>query len=361
MMIPRRRVFAVICSNGLGHFRRSIGLLARLVERVPAAEIEVVCEGWQLDRKRGFAPLRRLEEAGVRWHTGIMSPGVEWHGRGDRFDDGRLHAWYDRLIAIDRLTSADLVLSDNLVGVLESRRDTVLVGSFLWSEVFRGLRTRDEEMTKFCAWEERLLAAVKPPMICVGDLAMPGLLASTSPVPTGWMSEPAEAESHPQAHAGAVLVQGGAGAAGRLELELACRALLQVDLWPVVVERALAPESSGRRIDAVRGQSVAAGPLVVVCRPGTGTLCECVEAGVPVLALHESDSPEMEHNARRVVELGLGESLPSDFTAEEVVAAVKRLASPESREAVRRRCAEFDRHGLDEAATWLADRLAGAS
>ena len=80
-----------------------------------------------------------------------------------------------------------------------------------------------------------------------------------------------------------------------------------------------------------------------------------------MLALHESDSPEMEHNARRVVELGLGESLPSDFTAEEVVAAVKRLASPESREAVRRRCAEFDRHGLDEAATWLADRLAGAS
>lgn len=359
MRDERFKVFAVVCPNGLGHFRRSTGILARLVNLLPAVEIEVVCEGWQIERKRDFAPLRRLEQAGVAWRTGIMAPGVEWHGKGDRFDDGRLHTWFERLAKLEGLATADLVLSDNLAGVLEARPDAVLLGSFLWSEVFRGLSVRDDEMEKFLLWEERLLESARPPMLCVGDLAMPGLLARTTPVPLGWMSEPVDAESHPQTYSGAVLLQGGAGEAGRRELEQACCALLEADRWPVVAEKGLAPTCTGRRVDAVRGQSVAAGPLVVVCRPGTGTLCECVEAGVPVVAIHETESPEMEHNARRVAELGIGESVPSDFTSEEIVAAVSRLSTPDARERVRRRCGELDRHGLDRAANWLARRLTG--
>lgn len=76
-----------------------------------------------------------LLAAGARVRSGVMAPGVGWSADASVYEDGRLRGWLRRLARVEEIAAADLVLSDNLPGVLELRADAVLSGSFLWSDV----------------------------------------------------------------------------------------------------------------------------------------------------------------------------------------------------------------------------------
>ena len=94
----------------------------------------------------------------------------------------------------------------------------------------------------------------------------------------------------------------------------------------------------------------------VVCRPGVGTLTECVTVGTPMLWVCEGDNVELAWNARACAALGLGRDLgaaPDPTRAPAALAAL--LAEPEV-SATRGRLLARRRDGLDAAAAWLATR-----
>ena len=93
---------------------------------------------------------------------------------------------------------------------------------------------------------------------------------------------------------------------------------------------------------------------VVVGRPGIGTVTECIEEGVPLLAIVEDNSPEMAHNAARVEALGLGAVL-REQAAGALDAAVGTLAA--RRDDVRRVGRALGRDGARQAAGHIAARL----
>jgi Glycosyltransferase family 28 C-terminal domain len=343
---PKRvKLLAIASENGLGHVRRVVGMLSGLCERVPALEVHLACEAWQLERLRGWARLERLRAHGLHTHTGVVADSLRWPLPDDRPE--RLWGWEQRLRALAPTSEADLVLSDNLVGALDVRADTVLAGSFLWSDVLDDTPGAGELIRR----DRALLARHRPPMLCVEALAMPGVRERTNAVPLPWMCDRV-VERVPEARRVAVL--GGASGAADALLREAARALAQAGFDVTAPGAWAVGEPFGHEAEDF------ARCALVVCRPGAGTLTDAVAASVPTLLVYERPGREMAHNAARMAELGLGVDL-GDVDADAVVAAARRLFDGMALDAMRTRLRVQAKDGLERAAAWLAARLGGGA
>jgi hypothetical protein len=349
----RPHVLVLVAANGLGHMRRVAGILGCLLERGGDVRLTIAAEPWQQDAAVRWDAGRRLEAHGVAWRPGIVAPGVGWSVTPERYVDGSLMSWEDRLDDLPELMTADVVLSDNLTGVLTRRPDALLAGSFLWSDVLDAATGDEPAVRAFVEHERSLLAEHRPEMLCVADLAMPGVVARTRPHAVGWMCPRAAilpAAPGPPAGTRVAVLGGGTGAADDLLVELADA--LALDGVDVTVGDALSPRTGAPVFD---GSAAAWSSLtVVVARPGVGTLTDCVRSGVPIVCVHEGDNIELAHNASRVAALGFGADLGAMPSPDAVIDAVRRVAAPDEWAAVRQRMAAAARDGLSQGADWLA-------
>jgi hypothetical protein len=358
-------VFAVVCPNGLGHFRRLAEVLHRLAQLQPSLRFTLVCELWQRERMKGWQILQELEwEGRTRWVHGLLTPGVKWSLDSAVYADGRLIAWLDRLRGVDGLADADLVLSDNLPGVLGLRPDAVLMGSFLWSDVLGDAYPEQAEVSEFVAWERELLARWRPPMLCVGAMAMPGVLERTSAVPLSWMRSaprpgpaPLSASRRPRV----ALLFGDSAAPEPLAIELTSALLSRK------VAVALPPRLYGRfqdRPDVTRFGFSETDYLacdLAVCRPGMGAIHDCVFHNLPMVLASEPGNAELAHNGRRVDSLGIGVYLAEQSSVADIAERVLALAGSTNLQPMRARLAAIEMNGIEEAAAWLKHRLIAGS
>jgi hypothetical protein len=263
--------------------------------------------------------------------------GVKWNRDAKDYDDGSLLAWHSRARSLDVL-DADLVLSDNLAAVLGARPDAVLMGSFLWSDVLSRAYPTSSAVQAFVERDEGLLREHRPDMICLEAFAMPAVREQTNaiavePIVRG----PVDSNTLKRGPDGClVFAAGGTRAADAL-------------LAPLHQHAAVAASVVWRdEVDAIDNAAV------VIGRPGIGTVTECIEHGVPLLAVCEDNSPEMTHNAERVAALGLGATL-GDPTPRALDAAVAHWRG--AREVVRRAARVLGTAGARQAAGHLAARL----
>ncbi|MDY7092273.1 MAG: glycosyltransferase [Acidobacteriota bacterium] len=365
------RIAAIICPNGLGHLRRAVGILSRLIQRRPEVEFDLICSRWQLDKLAGWDRLQGLVQSGAGLHTGWTEPGVRWSTDPNLYTDGRLTRWIERLANQQVLETADLVLSDNLAAVLELRPDAVLSGSFLWSDVLGQAYPESAAVESFRHREETLLRRHRPPMLCLRDLAMPAVMEQTEAVPLAWMCEDTRRsveDRFPKGGAGnrtsapTIAVAGGAtGAATKILASLVED--LATEGYRLLAPEALVPKATTARSSEPAGPVETFEPRrlaearILICRPGAGTLNDAIAHRVPMITLYEAGNPEMDHNGRRIEELGLGIDLGAQADSSQLLDAVRRLQEPATYAATRKRLQELPRNGLEEAARWLEKRL----
>lgn len=349
----------VVSPNGLGHLRRVTGVLDRLHALAPQLHTTVVAEPWQVEAFAGDA-IAGPVLAAVEVRSGVTEPGVRWHPTQPHlYDDGRLLAWEDRLAALPEVAEADLVISDNLAGTLAVRPDAVLMGSFLGSDVLDAAFGDRPEVAAFVQHERSLLARHRPAMLCVADLAMPGVLERSRPVRLPWMCPP-RPDDPPDRRGGppAVAVSVGRTGAGDDLARNAVRALLDAGYEVAAPARLHDAAPGGRPVADFDHSAGAFGRVdVVVGRPGLGLLHDCVAHRVPVVAVHEGSNLELEHNAARVGQLGLGIDAGTDPDPVAIVAAVEELTSGPSAHRVRSAMAALATDGLDRAASWITERM----
>jgi len=341
-------IAVTVCPNGIGHAVRVLRVLRALdLAHGPFGRIDVALSSAQLAALQA-GPRGWLAERGVRVHHGITDPGVSLPQQPDAFSDGRLEAWVDRWESSD-LVTADLVVSDNLTGVLRARPDAVLMGSFLWSDVLEPLAA-DGRVAAFVDEERRLLAATVPPMLATADVVHPGVVERTRVVPLPWFDDrPAgghrtSGDGGATAAApdrGAVAILGGttgvAGAALRTVQEAVDRAGREVVTDPEVLT---GPDRARVR--------------TVVCRPGLGTVTACVVGSLPMLLVSEPGNPELVHTTEALVGLDLARRLedPGD-----VVQELLRMEEAKVRDMMVAALAARPTGGHRAAADWLAQRL----
>lgn len=353
---------AFVCANGLGHYRRVIGILSRVRETLPDLAIHIACEKWQKDAMQNWHRSRQLWQQNTRLFDRIMAPGVHWSVDAQNYQDGRLLSWYKRVDRMPEWENADLILSDNLVAPLLHRPDTVLSGSFLWSDVLETAYPDSADVDQFVATERELLRAHAPHMLCVDQMAMPGVFDRTRAVGVAWMCEDPQPITSQATIKGRIAVLGGATGSADAFLVPIVHALAVGTGWSTAVPKRMLQkhqELTGlERVVPFDFSPDGYGACdLIIARPGMGTVTDCVSQGVPVLALHEPGNSEMAHIGQQIDKLGIGRYLGVNVPAASVVEAVQQLMAPAQLQTFRHNIASQSRNGLQQAADWLTERL----
>ncbi len=352
---------ALICTNGFGHFGRATNILDKLTDQLTSLKVTIFSSEKQAADKDLIAA-QNLRSKGVRFVSGLLEPGVEWSADPATYDDGRLVNWMANL-GVAEIDEADLVLSDNLPGILARRHDAVLSGNFLWHDVIGEAYPDDPAVMEFVEHDSGLLSAYRPPMICVDAIASPAVREETEPVGVGWMLQrtdhPAPKDSDNNK---AVVFGGGVSTANEILTEAAERLAHGGD-WNVHVQPKLrdkmSPQARRKTTEVNNSYNNYDDAAVVVGRPGVGTMTACVEGLTPLTAVHEGNNSEMIHNGERIEALGIGRHPGTEI--EEINTTLKALTRGAEAERVRRNLQGQSRNGIAQAAQWLADRLVAVS
>jgi hypothetical protein len=342
-------VAAIVCENGLGHFKRMLGILDEWHRRNPQDQIHIYAEEWQVQQLHDWPKISLFDRPEVHLHPGVVHPGIRL-GSPESYRSGRLVDWGKRLEHEEELLAADLVLSDNLSGVLQYRKDAILLGSFLWSDVFEAVAGTLPEVQAFIQLERSLLEHHRPPMICVADIAMPGVLERTHAVRVPWFAQDPAVVRDPQKMAGRVAILGGATGLMDTAIQDVARRLSENPEWELFLPPKLL---EGSELTAQPfGFSVAdyAAVDLVICRPGIGTITDCINTSTPMLTISEKGNPEMDHNSERLSQLGLARRVqrPSDL-----VPTILDICQPENYALMVQRLRERETSGISTAVDWL--------
>jgi hypothetical protein len=351
----RKTVLAVVCPNGLGHLRRTLTLLAALVRRTEIEKVIIACDGDALRRTAWLTGEPQLA-AISKVVTDVMVPGVRWSPRGRDLSWSALFGWEGRLARVPELDEADLVLSDNLVGVLALRPDAVLLGSFLWMPVLREAFAEQEPVAELVQRDSALLARHRPRMIAVEDIVMPPIEAACRAVLVPWMTTRRQLPRAQQPPVPRLAVLPGSVEEHlKFYAEIAATVAAR-ERWVVSAPdrlRALVPSAVRHSIRPFRyTEDDFSGHSLILARPGAGVLTECVQFGLPIVAVVEENNAEIRHLARRAEELGFGltVSVGSVGTA---VEALDQMLDKDIRERARQRALQRPVGGVEAAAEAL--------
>ncbi|MBZ0264072.1 hypothetical protein K8I28_05330 [bacterium] len=338
----------------------------RLQHKLPDVKFDIACEKWQIEAMQdhhGF--LSFWNSPTVTLHTGITSPGVGWSDDPTSYQDGRLSRWKINLKNTDWLQEADLVLSDNLVAVLAYRSDTILLGSFLWHEILINAYPENEAIKKFVADELELLHKYSPPMLCVDSIAMPAVLELTSPIKLPWFGEE-RWKKRPIKTATTlddlkIAVAGGAiPSVDRMLVGIAQLLTTKTNATVHVNERIMrqvTPELQRKCISFDYSEEAYSNLDLLICRPGTGSLTDCVCRGIPLVAVSEPGNIEMAFNGQRIQALGYGLDAGTCNSAEELYSKIQNWVVENDIQNAGENLKGVNCEGYAEAVSWLLNYL----
>ena len=289
MTKDEKSIAIIACDHGYGHVRRCLIIASKLADL-----------NWQVNLFAPAGAVRKLASS-IDIDTQILLSDFSIGTRIDQLCRGTVDNWIKRLSSMDEFA---LVLSDNLLDILKIRPDATLSGSFLWH------RALDCFDTGLYAEAESLLEHYSPKMIGSSLFAADELREITEFYPVGlFVSQP------PDYHC----LQGSdllitCGMSGEIESEYsAFIKQLALDEKPpfntVWVEPRLMPVAApgwmkAATFDADMYKNLSA----AICRPGVGTLTDCLWGGARVFCCFEAGNREMVDNTRAVNKAGVGES-----------------------------------------------------
>lgn len=349
------KICAVICENGLGHFKRTIGLLHYWLGLYPNTKVTVICRGWQPRSVADWPSAAILDRPNVVVADDILMPGVRWRRDPWAYSEAELLDWAQPLAAYPPFLEADLVMSDNLCGVLAYRPDALLLGSFLWMEILEVYR-EVPAIQRFIDYEQSLLMQCRPPMLCVEMIAMPAVKEYTLPVMLPWWGDDPPIVRKRNTPPVIALAGGATGVADELLHRIAGVILDKTPYQLAVGEQMLShlDRSAGERLRPFgfsRGDFASCD--LMICRAGVGTITDCITARTPMLLLPETDNLEMTWNTDRLREAGLAVSLPGSWTGDELALLLEQLFEPEHYSSLIAALASQPVDGFARAADWI--------
>ena len=147
-----------VCSNGYGHFMRVSKIANQLKKLNDSCEIDIFCEQYQIDKFQSilvddfnYIPYK---SSNINWNTYLG---------GIRFDYDEYMKWLNQYK--DIVNDYDVVVSDNIVGLLKYRNDIILSSSFLWHDVMIDKFSNNPDVLKLYEFEQNLLTKYKPNML----------------------------------------------------------------------------------------------------------------------------------------------------------------------------------------------------
>ena len=333
-----RTLGVVVSANGFGHIRRQLLIASGLLAR--DSQLRVVFGITEGQYKRFFPEISKIGSRLIVL-PGLTENSPRWLHNPSYYNELNLNGWETDFKSSPELYQADYLVSDNLVGVLAHRPDAWLSGSFLWSDVLEVHQAANATCERFIKRERSLLEKHRPPMIANRYLVTPGVATRTQLVEVSWMIE--EPRSLRNANRDVVLIHGGGT---RTLDDVVVRIRRSLDEAGVQTVTDL--ENDPGRFDYEEESWSRIG--LVICRPGVGTVTECVKWRIPILAIPDRTNNEAQHVIESLVSLGLATTIIEDETQSGTLLtqAVKSAFSFDVK-----RYDSMQRSGVKEAVSWI--------
>lgn len=292
----------------MGHFKRAIEIWARLGERFPA-DVTIACEEWQWQMSRTNINLQRAEAAGVKFLFPNMDGALRWYDDARNYSKEAYFRFLSHISQQLEFSEADVVISDNLAGILDKHPKVLLLGSFLWSDVLKTSVKKDlpEEILNH---ETDLLQAFRPRMISVKEVTMPAVAALTNNIGINWLCDSIFERPFKKDEStySIVFTTGLSGSLGTRILDLyqnfQANPSYSVSVTPAFCSSYQIEEADVKLFDF--SSTAFEATDIMVARPGIGSITECIKYQIPVVAVDDGMNSEMAFNSLRVAELGIG-------------------------------------------------------
>lgn len=284
--------------------------------------------------------------------------GVRWETNPNAYNDGSLMHWEKILNELPPLPHASIVLSDNLTAVLKHRPDAILSGNFLWGDILQTAWPQHLQIKKFAEQERRLLQKYRPLMLGTNAIAMPAVKRLTQWQGFGFYTQQKTIKRSKKINQPArIALLGGATNNAQTLLVKAAQSLAQCHTYQLMLPAPILRQAIQKGLQNVhpfgfKPEDFASCDLVI-CRPGVGTLTDCVQTATPILAVYEPNNPEMQHLAKRISDLGLGENAAQS----NVLPWVKYMLNPKKWLSYIQNLSSQPTKGLEQAAETLLNRL----
>lgn len=254
------------CSNGYGHFRRVVDIATILKEEF---DIEIYCTVEQFEKFQQPEDVVFVvsHKENINWKKAL-------NGEREKVIDN----YFDWVQDYGQSTeNYDIVISDNMPGILGYRPDALLLGSFLWKDVFQS-SFGENRLTTF---DSMLIEKYKPTIITNKYVETQTVKEYSNKIQYGFGCNIVSERS---ATVNTNLINNSS--------------LKYLDTYREFIDNL--------ELDLVDDFTVTEN-AIMFARPGVGTITHCVENSIPLVALYDkNDSKEILELAQVVEDLQLG-------------------------------------------------------
>lgn len=302
-----KKIFHLVCPNGMGHFKRTVEIWSELIDQM-SVEVTIACEDWQCQKfknHRGFEKLQNNPH--VRFEFFDLNGTLRWSDLSN-LQLNEYQATIERVKNHEQYEEADLIISDNLLGLISSAKEALILGSFLWHDVLKessggGI---NEQVYQH---EASLLENSKAKLVSVKDVTMPALQSCEENIRLAWFCKdvydrPVQARENYKVLFSAGLSGADTGALSALISEFAYSPKYSIYLSPALAQKTNLEEESFAIFDFEEASFRSLD--LMIARPGVGALTEAIKYQIPMLAVDNGDNSEMLFNAIRLQQLGYG-------------------------------------------------------
>lgn len=299
------KIAIVICPHGFGHIRRVCELLSEFYRRNALVEIHLFVKPKHFEQfKNYFSSWTDFPLSEIHWQTIPMKLAPDFQNESYFISD--YFEWISDMVTASKVNKFDLVLSDNLYGVLEAFPHSIVQGSFSWCEITSTIPVFNELGKK----EKEHLIKYRPIQICLDRMATPMVKEFTLPIFTNWWCVKNKSRKLP--YTGRpnriLLTAGGTSSALNQMSELVDKLkeypqfVLMADnrLHQLYPENTLEFNFSDEEFNSLD---------LIIARPGIGILTESVKYSIPLFCLAETAHFEMSLNALHWSDLKFGLNL----------------------------------------------------
>tara|TARA_R100000657_G_scaffold17611_1_gene15854 strand:+ start:2250 stop:3185 length:936 start_codon:yes stop_codon:yes gene_type:complete len=267
----KKKIGFFVCSNGLGHFSRVLKISKYLTSNF---EIDIFCEKFQYDK---FKPTLKAnfnfyKISNIRWDETLDSNKVNFE---------QYLKWSSLYGPVS--LKYDIVVSDNLAGLLRYRNDILLSGSFLWKDVFFN-KFKNNKITDF----DNDIISKTNPLILTNKYAETGTLKEyKNKKGFGWGCDIKKLTIWDKSK----------------KLVLVEPSLKYLETYNIFLNK-IKNLPLGFKIESSAFKTA---NCCFIIRPGVGMLTHCIENHIPIIALYDTnDSNEIIELAKKVDTLGIG-------------------------------------------------------
>lgn len=254
------------CSNGYGHFRRVVDIATILKEEF---DIEIYCTVEQFEKFQQPEDVVFVvsHKENINWKRAL-------NGEREKVIDN----YFDWVQDYGQSTeNYDIVISDNMPGILGYRPDALLLGSFFWKDVFLS-SFGENRLTTF---DSMLIEKYKPTIITNKYVETQSVKDYSNKIQYGFGCNIVSERS---ATVNTNLINNSS--------------LKYLDTYREFIDNL--------ELDLVDDFTITEN-AIMFARPGVGTITHCVENSIPLVALYDkNDSKEILELAQVVEDLQLG-------------------------------------------------------